>query len=101
VDGWKIDMPVARDVVSQAGTELDGFDDVATAISTAIEEAQGATLGKTAAAVADMAQNPFLMQLTLARSMAATSIQKTGAALDAYEAGDQEMAIENSRGASQ
>jgi len=99
VDGWKIDMPAARDAVSQAGAQLDGFDDVASAISTAIDDAQGATLGKTAAAVADMAHNPFLMQLTLARSMAASSIQKTGAALDAYEAGDQEMALENSRGA--
>ena len=99
MDGWEIDMPAARGVVAQASGQLDGFDDVAAAVRTAVGEAQAATRGRTASAVAAMAENPFVIQLTLARALASSHIAKTGAALDAYEAGDEQMALENSRGA--
>ncbi len=103
-DGWRIDPAAARAVIADAEAESQGFPDLERDLLTALSEAVAAVAAHgpaTAAKLSSIQANPFEIDLMAAKQHVDSAVSGTRQAIDAYEAGDEEMAARHENGIAQ
>lgn len=93
---WSIDPAGARRVCSETDTEAGELDSVAVGVANAFSGAHAAAskAPATAAALQEVAADPFLMTLAGMRRQVSIVTETTGRVISQYEASDFEMAAE-------
>ncbi|MEZ3159924.1 DUF6507 family protein [Microbacterium sp. BWT-B31] len=91
---WNIDVVRARSVCETTEHHAEGIDTTATAVANAFATVQSAAAEatQTAAALREVAADPFLIRLAGMRRMVTTVTQTTAHVIDLYESADLEMA---------
>jgi hypothetical protein len=90
---YRVDPAAATSVLHDVRSALDSeLDPVVTTLGSVIDSARSATGPKTAAALADIAVNPFEAVIVNVRHRVAHAADSVAAAVRAYEAADDAMA---------
>lgn len=94
-DGWRIDPAPARGAIGNAESEAQEFPNLESDLVTALSDALAALGGHgplTAAKLASIQSNPFEIDLLATQQHIEKAVSATRQAIDAYEAGDEQMA---------
>lgn len=92
--GWNIHPGSARAICDQADENIDGLNPVAEKVSSAFDAVAASAGTQTASAAHDVSLDPFLTQLYALKEYVKSATSDTRSAIDAYEAGDLEMAAD-------
>lgn len=94
MDGWRISPGAARGVLEQAAVEArSGMREAMQTAARSIEEAHAVSGPETQAALLSLGSDLFEAQIAATRARLITNIDSAAQAIDAYERGDEHMAV--------